>query len=100
MNSRRSANGSGVPRQSTRPSSSGSRPATASSKVVLPAPFGPMRPTISPAGTEKDTSARAHCSPYRLASAITCTRTGAASAMRGVAVNTVIRSTTLFEEKA
>ena len=35
----------------TRPDWSGTRPARARSRVVLPAPFGPMTATISPSAT-------------------------------------------------
>src|SRR3546814_10121486 len=40
-------------------------PAIALKVVVLPAPFGPIRPTISPASTESATSRTARCSPKR-----------------------------------
>src|SRR3546814_10420612 len=40
-------------------------PAIALKVVVLPAPFGPSRPTISPASTEVATSRTARCSPKR-----------------------------------
>src|SRR5262249_51551294 len=33
--------------------------------VVLPAPFGPIRPTMSPASTRSETSRTAWCSPNR-----------------------------------
>jgi hypothetical protein len=36
--------------------------------VVLPAPFGPSRPTTSPRSTVKDTSSTATCRRYRLRS--------------------------------
>jgi len=38
-------------------------PLIASSKVVLPAPFGPIRPTISPGKTSKLTSSLATTPP-------------------------------------
>src|SRR5689334_24054328 len=41
-------------------------PAAVSSSVVLPAPFGPIRPSTSFARTSKETSVKARCSPYRL----------------------------------
>ncbi len=41
------------------------KPHTASMRVVLPAPFGPMRPTISPRWTSKETSSTAVTPPYR-----------------------------------
>src|SRR2546427_1858631 len=40
----------------TAPSLGGSMPAIMLSSVVLPDPFGPMMPTISPRSTPKDTS--------------------------------------------
>src|ERR1700690_668644 len=40
----------------TAPLSGRTRPTTMLNAVVLPAPFGPSRPTISPAPTEMDTS--------------------------------------------
>src|SRR5579875_2520349 len=43
----------GSPRQCTIPASSSVRPNTARIVVVLPAPFGPRKPTICPAGTVK-----------------------------------------------
>src|SRR5262245_26579262 len=36
--------------------------------VVLPAPFGPMRPNMSPASIDSDTSSSAHVEPYILQS--------------------------------
>ena len=42
------------------------RPAIDSTVVVLPAPFGPRMPKISPSSTEKDTPSTAARSPYRL----------------------------------
>src|SRR5580700_7924290 len=35
------------------------------SSVVLPAPFGPTRPAMAPAGTASEQSASAHLFPYR-----------------------------------
>ena len=42
------------------------RPATHSTVVVLPAPFGPRMPKISPSSTVNDTSSTASWSRYRL----------------------------------
>src|SRR6516162_8599273 len=42
-----------APSNSTRPPLGGNTPAIMLKSVVLPAPFGPMMPTISPASTEK-----------------------------------------------
>src|SRR3977135_2136915 len=60
MASRRREVGNGFPRQQISPLSIGRIPATASSRVVLPAPFGPMVPMISPARMSKLTSASTH----------------------------------------
>ena len=46
--------------------SAGRTPARTSSRVVLPAPFGPMIPRISPAWMSKATSVRTACSAYCL----------------------------------
>src|SRR5487761_407722 len=43
-------------------------PQTTLNKLVLPAPLGPMMPTISPAGTSSDTSSRATNPPKRTVS--------------------------------
>src|SRR5712691_5658596 len=93
MHSRRCRSGSGAPRHSTRPSSAGRRPAIASSSVVLPAPLGPIFLSTAPVSTEKEMSASAFWSPYRLVSPATCISTGAQPAMRlgEVAVDIVIR---------
>ena len=53
------------PRSSTRPSSSFRKPETSSKIVVLPAPFGPMRPRISPGIRSKLTSLVAVMPPKR-----------------------------------
>src|SRR5262245_19584984 len=39
--------------------------------VVLPAPFGPRKPTTSPLATLKETSRTASTSPYRFESPVT-----------------------------
>src|SRR5579862_5364729 len=44
----------------------GVNPARHSNNVVLPAPFGPIRPKISFCRTEKETSRSAQCAPKRL----------------------------------
>src|SRR3954462_7398283 len=50
------------------PPRSGARnPSMHSIVVVLPAPFGPMRPKISPSRTSRETLATATVLPYRLA---------------------------------
>src|SRR5580700_2083373 len=48
-----------------RPAVGGSIPVIMLSSVVLPAPFGPTRPAMVPAGTRSEHSASAHLSPYR-----------------------------------
>ena len=57
-----------TPSTSTWPRSGDRMPASIRSVVVLPAPFGPSRPTISPGLTARDTSATAITSPKRLPS--------------------------------
>src|ERR1700722_2800210 len=47
-----------------RPAVGGSIPVIMLSNVVLPAPLGPTRPAIVPAGTASEQSASAHFSPY------------------------------------
>ena len=47
------------PSSSTRPATGFWNPLSTLRKVVLPAPLGPMRPTISPGLTSKSTSSRA-----------------------------------------
>src|SRR5215471_16563157 len=47
------------------PASVGSRPARHSNSVVLPAPFGPIRPRISPSRTSKPTPSSTVLAPYR-----------------------------------
>src|SRR5579872_1524705 len=46
------------------PRSGARSPSTHSSVVVLPAPFGPIRPKISPSTTSNDTSSTATVDPY------------------------------------
>jgi hypothetical protein len=46
--------------------------------VVLPEPFGPIKPTSSPFATEKDTPSRARTPPKLLASASTARSAGSA----------------------
>src|SRR5688572_24375394 len=52
------------PSQRMVPARGGSSPAIAFSKVLLPAPLGPRRATISPAPTESETPKRAGTSPW------------------------------------
>ena len=47
------------PSTDTRPASGARRPSIHSIAVVLPAPFGPMRPKISPSNTSRDASCTA-----------------------------------------
>src|SRR5690606_25637634 len=64
MSLRRSRNGSS-PRTVSSPSQP-VRPSTALRRVVLPAPLGPMRPTIRPGPISKETSSTARSLPKRL----------------------------------
>ena len=50
------------------PRLAGTKPVTASMSVVLPAPFGPIRPTTSPGFTSNDTSLTATTEPKRTVS--------------------------------
>ena len=52
-----------VPSSSTAPEAL-AKPVMASTALVLPAPFGPMSPTMPPAGTRNDTSSTATTPPY------------------------------------
>src|SRR3954447_22019720 len=52
------------PAKRTSPAVTGSRPETARSSVVLPAPFGPSSTTISPAPTERSTPCSTWILPY------------------------------------
>ena len=64
----RSAGGRSVtssPAKCTEPADSGTKPVTASIRVVLPAPLGPIRPTNSPSATSRSTSWTA-CSPPKV----------------------------------
>ena len=47
----------------TVPEASGVKPVTASMSVVLPAPFGPIRPVIRPGLTSSETSSTATTAP-------------------------------------
>ena len=47
------------------PPLTGTKPVTASMRVVFPAPFGPIRPTTSPGRTSIDTSSTATTEPKR-----------------------------------
>src|SRR5262245_18484359 len=48
------------------PPSGARKPSTHSIVVVFPAPFGPIRPKISPSWTSNDTSETATVRPYNL----------------------------------
>jgi len=61
----------------TRPLVGSSTPKIMLMVVVLPAPFGPRRPTISPRLTVNDTSSSAVTAPYRLRRFTTCRAGGA-----------------------
>jgi hypothetical protein len=54
------------PQTRTVPVVAGRKPVMTRSVVVLPAPFGPRKPSISPGDAEKETSWTAVRSPYRL----------------------------------
>ena len=53
----------GTPSRRTVPARRASRPVTARSSVVLPAPFGPRSATTSPAPTSSETPRRTRASP-------------------------------------
>src|SRR5881296_3200870 len=55
----------GRPSKRTSPPSGGERRLRQLKSVVLPAPFGPMRPTICPASTSKETESSARMPPKR-----------------------------------
>src|SRR5918992_4861699 len=59
------------PSSSTSPPCTGTRPVTAWSVVDLPAPFGPIKPTISPLPTRSDSSRTAGTAPYRTSRELT-----------------------------
>src|SRR5262249_8241965 len=59
-----------------RPSSGGRKPVMQLKSVVLPAPFGPMRPTMSPSSMTKDTSLLATRPPKRLVTEASSRRDG------------------------
>ena len=50
----------------TLPEVAGRKPVMIRRVVVLPAPFGPRNPRISPGATSKETSRTASTGPYRL----------------------------------
>src|SRR5688572_3801674 len=67
MRARAAASTAGSPpSRSTVPAEPGSRPARRRSSVVLPAPFGPSRPRISPRWSSRSTSETAVLGPYRM----------------------------------
>ena len=57
-----------APRNTTSPAIAGSSPASVSSVVVFPAPFGPMSATTSPGSTRRSTSRTTASAPYPAAS--------------------------------
>src|ERR1700684_1602661 len=68
----------GVPASSTRPSSLRNCPQTQLNSVVLPAPLGPTRPTLSPTPTSKLMSLTA-CTPPQDFATPTSERSGASA---------------------
>ena len=80
------------PSSTTRPSSAVTYPLMRSKSVVLPAPFGPIMPTISPLPTANDTSSTAWLPPNErlepgdlergIVAAATCTAEHRAAAAR------------------
>src|SRR5215813_2317906 len=79
MNDERSRGASGAPSTDTFPVSEGSTPARHSNSVVLPAPLGPMRPRISPARIDSETSDSAVRRSYDFVRCSTSTRVVIAS---------------------
>src|SRR4051812_24767528 len=63
IRARASALPTGSPKIATEPALGATRPTTHRISVVLPAPFGPRRPRISPSATSSETPARATRSP-------------------------------------
>src|SRR4051794_2322994 len=61
----------GSPRSSMLPASGRVRPSIISSVVVLPAPFGPRMPNVSPCSTANETPATAWTLPKRLCTSST-----------------------------
>src|SRR5512135_1596398 len=53
------------------PASSGANPEIASSRVLFPAPFGPMMPTISPGASARSTPATGMIAPNRTRAPVT-----------------------------
>src|SRR5262245_35420203 len=74
MNDERSRGASGSRSTETVPVSEGSTPARHSNSVVLPAPFGPMRPRTSPARIDSETSDSAVRRSYDFVRCSTSTR--------------------------
>ena len=66
-----------VPPSTTAPPSAGVKPETTSNSVVLPAPLGPMMPTISPGATARSTRSTARMPPKLRVSSRTCERRAA-----------------------
>src|SRR5574337_1113431 len=65
-----------LPSSSSAPELGPSTPLIRLNAVVLPAPFGPIRPTISPLCTSSDSSFTATSPPKRRVTCWTCRRTG------------------------
>src|SRR3546814_3868317 len=63
--SRSGSAASGRPSSRTRPASGSSNPTSRRSRVDLPAPFGPSRPTMLPPSSDTDTSRTAARPPSR-----------------------------------
>ena len=69
------------PSMLTRPPSGSNRPTTHPIVVVLPAPFGPNSPSVSPGATQNDRSSTATIGPYRLVSDSTSNKVTAGPAV-------------------
>src|SRR6476469_7034740 len=74
------------PSKAIRPASGLWKPATAANSVVLPAPLGPIRPTISPARTSSDAWSTAFNPPNALETARTSSMTRPAAKQAGETV--------------
>src|SRR5687768_6512964 len=77
-----------MPRTLTSPLSGARRPSRISTVVVLPAPFGPSKPKISPGATSKLTPSTAWTDPYALRTSPTRMTAPAASGRGARAVAT------------
>src|ERR1035437_3311722 len=58
------------PRESIRPRVGSKSPVSTLNMVVFPAPLGPIRPTMRPAGTSSETSSRATSPPKRIVTSV------------------------------